>query len=787
MTKVNNYNLLMKDMPLNELMAATDMNAIRIAVIDIFTHLKKIRNTKYPITRALRFIEAISKDLCSQMLRVLGTRRLMNIPLMEFDELIGQCVDVFAAWSDEYDKLSQLLRELSKKKREEHLKLAWRINPQHKKLEARLEHMRKFRRQHEQLRMVISRVLRPAGTVSDDQKVGENTERSVPSMHAGDLGAIEQVNLAYENVKEVDCLDISSDGSAAWEDAVHRYESMIERVETQITALLRDQLGTAKNADEMFTIFQRFNALFVRSHIRGAIREYQTSLIQRVKEDIDQLQTRFTDFRKESNERNLNTIDIPPLSASIIWLRQIDRRLSQYMKRIEDVLGKGWENHVEGERKFGHRLKLEGENFRKKLNTQPIFEDWIAKVKAKNPSIQERLFAFDKRQKDGKVLLHLKVNFSPDVVTLFKEVRNLKHMGFRVPLNIVNFSHHANLLYPFAMSLLESIRTYDSINERIANKPGISMLIASCRKEIHNQLSEGNLLMWDSYKMDMYAVKFSETISNYQEKVEELEVVLDTIEVNLAALDTCQYSSTTISALLTSIQKAIDQLSLGNYSNLNQWVENIDKQIEKKLAVRVEEAIRLWTLVLTHKDLEEESDDKAALPVLQPIVLEMRVTSQVMYVNPSIDQARAHLLDQLFAWQAVVTDQHRISSKRFQVFIFLFALTKNNESTYRDVLAVLPQGQKILDEAYAAVEDVIKEVSEYVGEWLRYQALWDLQPDLLYERLGFDIKKWMKTLVEVRKTRSTFDTQETTKEIYPIIVDYTKVQSKVSLKLVFMV
>jgi hypothetical protein len=43
------------------------------------------------------------------------------------------------------------------------------------------------------------------------------------------------------------------------------------------------QLGTAKNANEMFRIFSRFNALFVRPHIRGAIREYQTQLIQRVK------------------------------------------------------------------------------------------------------------------------------------------------------------------------------------------------------------------------------------------------------------------------------------------------------------------------------------------------------------------------------------------------------------------------------------------------------------------------------------------------------------------------
>ena len=73
MAKVNNYNLLMKDMPLNELMAATDMNAIRMAITNIFGHLKKIRNTKYPFVRALRFIEAISKDLCSQMLKVVVT------------------------------------------------------------------------------------------------------------------------------------------------------------------------------------------------------------------------------------------------------------------------------------------------------------------------------------------------------------------------------------------------------------------------------------------------------------------------------------------------------------------------------------------------------------------------------------------------------------------------------------------------------------------------------------------------------------------------------------------
>ena len=72
-----------------------------------------------------------------------------------------------------------------------------------------------------------------------------------------------------------------------------RYDERIDRVEARITARLRDQLGTAKNANEMFRIFSRFNALFVRPHIRGAIREYQAQLIQRVKDDIESLHDKF--------------------------------------------------------------------------------------------------------------------------------------------------------------------------------------------------------------------------------------------------------------------------------------------------------------------------------------------------------------------------------------------------------------------------------------------------------------------------------------------------------------
>ena len=69
-------------------------------------------------------------------------------------------------------------------------------------------------------------------------------------------------------------------------------------------------------------------------------------------------------------------------SFSILWchgrtfLLQIDRQLQLYLQRVEAVLGKGWEVHVEGQ-----KLKQDGEAFRQKLNTQQLFEDWKKKVK----------------------------------------------------------------------------------------------------------------------------------------------------------------------------------------------------------------------------------------------------------------------------------------------------------------------------------------------------------------------------------------------------------------------
>ena len=194
---VNDYNPLMKDFPINDLLSATELDRIRTSVQGIFNHLRKIGGTKYPIQRALRLVEAISRDVSTQLLKVLATRRLMYIPYEEFEKVMTQCSEVFTTWDDEYVKLQGLLRDIVKK-RDEHLEMVWQVNLSHKRLQERMSYMVKFRRQHKQLRTVIVGVLRltlatQGGGVPALESLREGEEGGSKA-EAADATGIEEVN-----------------------------------------------------------------------------------------------------------------------------------------------------------------------------------------------------------------------------------------------------------------------------------------------------------------------------------------------------------------------------------------------------------------------------------------------------------------------------------------------------------------------------------------------------------------------------------------------------------------
>lgn len=73
-------------------------------------------------------------------------------------------------------------------------------------------------------------------------------------------------------------------------------------------------------------------------------------------------------------------------------------------------------------------------------------------------------------------------------------------------------------------------------------------------------------------------------------------------------------------------------------------------------------------------------------------------------------------------------------------------------------------------------------MARYVDKWLEFQALWDLESEYVYNRLGDSLKEWQQLLLEIRRTRSTFDTSESFHDMGVAVINYEQVQSKVNAK-----
>ncbi|KAF2709100.1 hypothetical protein K504DRAFT_456000 [Pleomassaria siparia CBS 279.74] len=801
---VQKYNQLMRDFPIDELLSAISLQKVQEAIQQIFSHMnKKLRICPYPVRRALPLVEAISGDLNGVLAKLLHGKTLMHMDYPEFLAIMTIAEGIWRTWEDNVKEFTNVAREVTRRRNEKFIPI--KIVARHRETEERLRYITTFRKNHEQLQKTIVNVLGSQSPLTGLSN-GSQTQEAVIVEEIGDVDAVDEVAQAYAVLKDVDVMDVTEGGTRVFELAEEKYNERTSRVENSIIARLRDRLGTAKNANEMFRVFSKFNPLFVRPKIRGAISEYQTQLIDNVKRDISALHERFKRQYGNSEAHAMAQLrDFPPVSGAVIWARQIETQLENYMGKVEDILGKDWSLHAEGQ-----KLQAESSMFRKKLDTRPIFESWLQEVARRKLSISGRLFLVVKNRAAGNVL-ELNVNFDAQVIALFKEVRNLTWRGYQVPHGINNISKEAKRVYPYAVSLMESVRTYTQTIRSIAEMEGVALLLNGYLNDVQGLIGKGVPLKWESFvhaydlhirqsnlpsgapsavrsesKHVQFVREFATATSVLQTKVATLNSINITVEKALKDLETCSYNTEAFGHNLETIQRSVDQLNLENYSNLANWVSEMNARIESILLVRLGRAISEWIEVFSnaedHQDrrptsqyaLPESTEEK---PTLEKLTLEITMRNQVIYLSPPIEYARASWLDQLQHWLAVICTLQKIKASRYEMR--LEAAAEASATQFADLPSRCTDS---LVQVYGAVEGKLRDISSYVDEWLQFQSLWDLQSEHVYDILGEDLSRWLQLLQEIRKTRQTFDTSEVSRRFGYVTVDYEQVQVKVNAK-----
>ena len=282
-------------------------------------NLKKVVNIDYDIKRVYQLIEVISKDLYNQMLKILGQENLMFCNFEEFKTWYDKANEIFRKFDDNASYFMSKTKGISYSgiisSAQAHHKTIYHYIP----LKNRLDQIFKIRDLHQRLKSVIEDII-------------------ARSSNKGFL-SISDIEAGYNSFKGINVLDISKEGEETLARCEKQFNHYIDTAETYITKRLREKLGSANNANEMFRIFSKFSGLFFRPRIKGAIEEYQSQLLKTVKDGINFLDKKFlTGYDRTENIRVCKVRDIPENPGKIIWAKQIKIKLEKYEKRIEQIL-----------------------------------------------------------------------------------------------------------------------------------------------------------------------------------------------------------------------------------------------------------------------------------------------------------------------------------------------------------------------------------------------------------------------------------------------------------------
>ena len=84
----------------------------------------------------------------------------------------------------------------------------------------------------------------------------------------------------------------------AWDDGKKAYDLSISKIESQLTALLKQKLAKAQDANQMFQIFNDYNKLMMRPKIKGTVAQYQSQLLNQVHINIESLKKKLLSSEK---------------------------------------------------------------------------------------------------------------------------------------------------------------------------------------------------------------------------------------------------------------------------------------------------------------------------------------------------------------------------------------------------------------------------------------------------------------------------------------------------------
>ncbi|QPG73089.1 hypothetical protein FOA43_000394 [Brettanomyces nanus] len=749
LTTTSKYNQLLRDLPIGELTSSRDLVKIKEAIIAIFNHIKKLKVIQYPIDRAVLLVQVITIEANDRILEILKQMKLMDTSYNEFTQINLQACGVLEVIKECIKKFTVLARELLRKRSERFMVVKVENSDC---LRERLDKIKGIRDEYEEISISIHQL-------SKSMKI--------------DVGTL--LSGVYDVLINDDLLDITRAGKRRFASIVGVYTEMIEAVEYKIADKLRDALKLSfSNTNEMFTIFRDFDFLLKRPSIRNSVQDYQDQLVNHLQADLQSLESQF-DLRQQS-WRILQLRNLPPFTANLVWIQQIQVGIQELIEKLEVALTKDWILYPEG-KKIGAQLDL----ISGKLNIQGIFNDWAHRAidHLRSPIMNERILIVQKMDK----WLRIEVNFDNQSVNLSDEVDSLETLGFSVPRSVHSYAQQLVFIYPYTINLLQSVAGYENMMEQVDSlgeltvlmKPllepalsSVKILLKECWSNIYkaHDLISSNITDVDEVRTLKTVEALGPEIVSITRKFELLQNIRPSFVNTLQKFNSVDYDKQCIASLIISVQKLVDTLVANGFQNIEELVHMLNETMTCMLIERCER--RLDNL---SREFSLDSHIHSIVPCVKHSILFHDLS---IIVHPQLEFSKSRWIRLLNQNMEVITSQKLLTGKHYDVNVVastrsldnLLDITSRLSAKYNDIAVKIGQ--------------LFEVASRYTLQWIELQYLWELNFDDIEATIGSELTSWLDAFKDLTTSRNLVDTVDSKHLLGPLVIDYSLVQPRVN-------
>lgn len=401
----------------------------------------------------------------------------------------------------------------------------------------------------------------------------------------------------------------------------------------------------------------------------------------------------------------------------------------------------------------------------------------------------------------GTTRFEITTNFDPQIVSIFKEVRNLTYLKFQVPHAINSVAKDAKRVYPYAMSLTNSLRIYSETSLSIEELGDASVLMNEYQNTVQSLIVAGMKLDWQSFahaydastllsytpdndkiatvhesSQIQFAKQLTNSVTILERKSTILIEIVQSVRRNFELLRDCAYTIGEFTTIIEDIQSAVDRLNYESFSNLNFWVAKLNDEVSAILLVRLRRAISDWI-----NDFVSASSQKTRAGN-KFVSIEIIIRNQTIFQSPPLEYARAYWFNEIQECISVLCQLRKLNSSRYELTLDTGFNSVKPDASWKTFGDLASLATNDIRSAYGVIEQKLDEVRTYTAKWFQFQSLWDLLPEKVFQELDNDLTKWISVLQEIRQVRTTFDTASSAQNFGNIVVDYEQVQSRINAK-----